>query len=269
MNPRHVYVATPAYTGACASAYAWSLAATSASCAHRGIGLTVDILPGDAFIVRARNTLVANFLESTASHLLFADSDQGWDPDSVFRMLDFDQDVVAGVVARKATYWKQVAEAARAGVVEPEKLEAASVRHNVRFPSDGRTEVHSTPSGHFVEVQSVGTGFMLIKRVVLKRMIAELGETIAYRDAGAERYRIFDTDIDPDAKEFVGEDIVFCRRWRAMGGRLFASLDTRITHAGTCTWTNAPSRLLTTTPDAADQGVRVDNVRAATPPEVI
>src|SRR5947208_12843120 len=48
---------------------------------------------------RARNTLVAKFLESRAEHLLFVDADIGFDPLQIVAMLG--QEFVAGVAPVK------------------------------------------------------------------------------------------------------------------------------------------------------------------------
>ena len=59
--------------------------------------LSVD----DSLVSRARNTLVAKFLESRAEPLLFVDADIGFDPLQIVAMLNFGQEFVAGVAPVK------------------------------------------------------------------------------------------------------------------------------------------------------------------------
>jgi hypothetical protein len=55
----------------------------------------------DSLVSRARNTLVAKFLESRAEPLLFVDADIGFDPLQIVAMLNFGQEFVAGVAPVK------------------------------------------------------------------------------------------------------------------------------------------------------------------------
>ena len=59
--------------------------------------LSVD----DSLVSRARNTLVAKFLESRAEPLLFVDAGIGFDPLQIVAMLNFGQEFVAGVAPVK------------------------------------------------------------------------------------------------------------------------------------------------------------------------
>jgi hypothetical protein len=37
-------------------------------------------------------------------------------------------------------------------------------------------------------------------------------------------WRFFDCMVDPDSGRYLSEDYAFCRRWRDMGGKVFADL---------------------------------------------
>lgn len=250
-----IFLATPAYGGLCHHLYVASLVGLVSICARFGVECAIRISSGEALITRARNLLAAEFLASDATHLLFVDADQGFDPRDVLRMLRADLDVVAAIAPGKMTAWDQVADAAHAGVTDPEALRQAGASFVVNFASElvgGTREVTvaSTEWGRFVEVTEAGTGVMLIKRAVLERMAEHYGDRITYAvdypptEAGTKRSAFFDTAIDPETRRYMSEDYLFCQRWRAMGGKVHAALDVKVTHSGTATFAGDPSTLV-------------------------
>ncbi len=88
-----LYLATNCYGGQASAAYMQSVLALRAACAARGVGLHVELGGGEALIGRARAAMMAKFLASPATHLLFIDSDVGFDPEAVLKMLDAAPDV--------------------------------------------------------------------------------------------------------------------------------------------------------------------------------
>ena len=90
----HLVVGTPAYGGMITTLYAASLLKLQHAVHQRGdLDLTVLMPSGDALITRSRQDLVAHFMGMpTATHLLFIDSDIGFEPEQVFRFLDFGAD---------------------------------------------------------------------------------------------------------------------------------------------------------------------------------
>jgi hypothetical protein len=45
-------------------------------------------------------------------------------------------------------------------------------------------------------------------------------------------WRFFDTMVDPDSGRYLSEDYAFCRRWRDIGGKVYADLDSQLLHVG-------------------------------------
>ena len=90
-----IYLATICYGGMAHAQYMSSLLAFRPACASRGVSLHIDLAGGEALVGRGRATLMAKFLASNASHLLFADSDRTFDPEAALSLLDSGQDVSA------------------------------------------------------------------------------------------------------------------------------------------------------------------------------
>ena len=91
----HIKVMTPCFASQLTSAYTTSLLKLVLACQKRGIQLSWWFHT-DALITRARAECVALFLNETEpTHLLFVNGGIGFEPDQVFRLLDFDADVTA------------------------------------------------------------------------------------------------------------------------------------------------------------------------------
>lgn len=94
--PTSIYLATICYGGHADAGYMSSLLAFRPACAARGVTLHIDLAGGEALVGRGRATLMAKFLVSDATHLLFAESDRMFSPEKALALLDADQDVSGG-----------------------------------------------------------------------------------------------------------------------------------------------------------------------------
>ena len=226
-------VATPCFGGLVTQRYMQSICGLLDYGRRCGLAISVELLGYDSLIPRARNTLVATFLDHPeATHLLFVDADIGFASDAVDRMLTFDQDVVAGLYPQKIVHYDAgVLARLQAG----ESLEQAQLRY-VGLLEDGP---EAEQRDGFATAVYAGTGFMMIRRSALERMAAAYPET-AYvsahntpgPSASRNQYALFDAVIEPSTREYLSEDYTFCHRWRAIGGRLWLDTRSRLAHVG-------------------------------------
>lgn len=228
-----IYLATPCYGGQAYIGFVQGLLDLQAACAARGVGLSINLGGGDALITRARAVMAAKFLASDATHLLFVDADIAFSPDHVFRLLDAERDLVGGVYPLKRIDWDKARQAALDGLKD---LQAASLGYVVRFIPSATNSVELDDEG-FGPVAYVGTGFMLIRRHVVQAVADAHPELVAkLRDlAGGgpgQATMIFETMIEPETGELLSEDYAFCRRWRDLGGQVFADFRSRFSHTG-------------------------------------
>jgi hypothetical protein len=226
----HLFVATPCYGGQVHQRYMQCVCLLMQYGAANGIRVAVELLGRESLITRGRNMLVSKFMDSQATHLFFIDADTGFEIRQVLRMLEFDQDVVAGMYPLKLIDWNDEA-LARAQGGEP--LDYAAIRF-VGTPLEPMVR-----SGDFVEGSYAGTGFMLIKRNVIARMFEaypELKYSRAHNSnegyASPNQYALFDAAIDPETREYLSEDYAFCQRWRKLGGKVWLDTDSRLVHIG-------------------------------------
>jgi hypothetical protein len=210
LRKQHVHFCLPMYGGQCNEATFIAMIKFSIIAAKMGINYSIDTMVNESLIPRGRNNLVAKFLfNQAATHLMFVDVDLGFDPEAIIRLLLANQDLVGGVYPMK------------------------------RVPT--RYVINTVPNpvvmGDLVEVSTLGTGFMLIKRQVIDKMIAAHPE-LKYRDnigIGAQyepfMYGLFYTMIDKD-DNYLSEDWTFCYLWRMMGGKVFADTGIKLDHTG-------------------------------------
>jgi len=210
LRTTHVHFCLPMYNGICNEATFISMIKFGIIASKLGINYSIDTMVNESLITRGRNNLVSKFLfNKTATHLMFIDVDLGFDAESILRLLCANQDLVGGVYPMK--------------------------RIPIRYVIN--TVPNPVVTGDLVEVSTLGTGFMLIKRTVIDQMIAAHPE-LKYRDnigIGPQyepfMYGLFDTMIDPDGN-YLSEDWTFCYLWRMMGGKVFADTGIKLDHTG-------------------------------------
>jgi len=78
LRARKLFVAAPMYGGQCAGMFARSIADLSALCTHYGIQVRFYFLFNESLITRARNYCADEFMRSGDTHMMFIDSDIGF-----------------------------------------------------------------------------------------------------------------------------------------------------------------------------------------------
>jgi hypothetical protein len=233
-QPVQLVVGTPCYGGMVSHLYTASLLKLQHACSANNIGLAVLMQGGDALITRARQNLVAHFLgNQAATHLLFIDADIAFEPAQVFRLLGFKVEIAAGVYPTKRIDWPRVQAQVRAG---RDNLESGALSYVLEFDDPARIE----QCDGFARARYAGTGFLLIRRDALLRMIGAYPDLRYTREhqqqdplAGSPwRYALFDCVIDPPGGTYLSEDYSFCKRWRDIGGSIWIDLQSRLTHIG-------------------------------------
>src|SRR5271156_603165 len=114
--PYSLTIGTPCFGGQVSWLYAVSLLKLQKAFTQRGWHLNFMLQAGDALVTRARQTIVCHFLDDpSATHLLFIDADIGFEPEQVFRLLEFDADFTAAAYPAKQINWALMSEAVEAG----------------------------------------------------------------------------------------------------------------------------------------------------------
>lgn len=207
----HIHFCTPMYGGMIMEPCFGSYMRFALLAMKHGINFSVDTMVNESLVTRGRNNLVAKFLANkAATHLMWVDADIKWDPEAVLRMALYDAGVVCGLYPMKGI----------------------PIRYVLNALPNGRRV------GPLMEVSTSGTGFMLIKREVIEKLIAIMPET-KYKDSlnlgpqyEPHMYALFDTMIDENG-HYLSEDWTFCKRVREkLNIPIWVDTDIKLDHMG-------------------------------------
>jgi hypothetical protein len=231
----HICIATPCYGGQVFQNYFLSIIQLIFTVQKRGdVDLSFIVRGGDSLITRSRNSIVAEFLSNEQyTHLLWIDADIGFKPEAVYRLLQSNYEIAAGVYPLKALQFPDVLPA--------EMTKEEFIGKYTGYPFNPIGTSFQVTNG-FVEVKDAPTGLMMIQRPVFEKMIKNYPK-LKYKpdhQVGLEKlagkindyyYNFFDTFIDEEGR-YLSEDYAFCRLWQQIGGKVFCDADSKLSHLG-------------------------------------
>ena len=241
----NLVVGTPCFGGLVTHVYLHSLLKLVTYAAASDIRLGLWTAAHDSLVPRSRNSILAGFLDTPdATHLLFIDADTGFEPEQVGRLLAFEEDVVAGMYPVKNIDWSQAARRCSQGSVTVEELRGAGLHFvGVPCPPEEREERDGFVTAHYA-----GTGFMLIRRAAVERLVASYPET-KYEamhtyppptHPSKNLYNLFDCMVEPATRTYLSEDFTFCHRWRRIGGKVWLDTRSLLRHVGSHEFQGTP-----------------------------
>lgn len=181
---------------------------------RRQVPFRFKFIRGPSLIQRARNQFVADFLQGDCTDLIMIDDDVVWEKGAVDRMLSHPCDVVAGVYPKRE---------------DP-------LQYPIRRLQGAQLDMGTG----LLEVELAPTGFMRIRRPALQAMV-DAYPNLSYKDPdvpGGVAHALFWVDLGPDSSDpdgpnwLWGEDFSFCRKYRAIGGQVFADILLKFKHRG-------------------------------------
>jgi len=233
----NIFVATPMYGGMATGYYVQSLLMMAPVLSQHGHNMAYSAMFNESLIQRGRNLLAHQFMQRKEfTHLMFIDADIKFNAADVLKMLDADKDIIAGIYPKKEINWNGVKQAADEGVpVEQWRNRTGSLVINLKNYAGTVT----VPADKPVEVNCVGTGFMLIKRETLEHMAKTLptyNNDITFTDAQQITDRIteyFACMIEPGTERLLSEDYYFCYKAIESGLSVWAAPWVQLGHFGT------------------------------------
>jgi len=202
---RSLFLATPCYGGTVTTGYMSSVLRLIEAAQRAGISVHWSAPNGEQ-VARARNRLVADFIESGCSQLFFVDSDITFRPEDALAMLRTGFDVVGGVYPLKN--------------LKPDGKPDYVI--NLLPQSSTHPSIHSSRS--CLPVAAIGTGFLLVSRAAILKL-QRANPQLSYADdfpatRGRKTFALFDYGVE--GNRYLSEDYRFCHRWRAIGGTVWA-----------------------------------------------
>jgi hypothetical protein len=206
----HLHIGIPCYGGMVSEPTMTSFLRFILMAQQAGLNWSLDTMVNESLVTRARNNLMAKMMTNKeATHFMFIDADIRFEPDSILKMIACDKDVIGGLYPKKAL----------------------PVNYVINLRPETKIQ------GDIFTVDTMGTGFLLFKRHVYEKLIAAHPECKYVDDVGLGKqyepmmYSIFDCNIDARG-HYLSEDWLFCRRWAAIGGEIWAHGKVLLNHIG-------------------------------------
>lgn len=259
-GPVRILVGTPCSQGGLTRGFLHSMLGLQRRCDALGWQLTVETRV-DGLVTRTRNIFGSRMVrDDRFTHLLMVDSDIGFEPDVVERLVASGHHLVGACVPLREVRWHEVAQAVERmggraaesdGGMRPasgstttssltsDELESLAHQYAVAFPRGEERTVRAPVDG-FLPAHFVGGAMLLAAREVFTQLAAS--DHVDHYRTGAfwsdwppDGWTFFDPVIDPRHGNYLSEDYALCHRWRATGGTVWADLRSRVSHTGAVT----------------------------------
>lgn len=252
-NPK-LYILTPCYASLCYVNYVDCILKTVELFKQLNFPLVIEFCKNDSLVSRARNNLIAKAMTDTdATHFLFIDNDITWNPYDILKLIVADKHIIGGAYPLKNYNWEKMVNAN--GKFDPTQMKTwvdkknenpvlnniiddksiiqfNLLRYNINYLSNS-LEI----TGNLAKVRHLATGFMMIQRDVLEKMMKAFPSTKYVDDVNFLQehenkyaYALFDCGVEDG--HYFSEDWMFCKRWSKMGGYIWLDVSINLIHTG-------------------------------------
>jgi hypothetical protein len=242
-NKTKIIFGTPCFGGMLHNGFFQSMLELAVNFTKLNIPFEMMTIGNESLIQRARNGIVAKFMaDSNASHLMFIDADITFSWVNIVKLLLSGKELCGGCYPKKCFNWDKIKHQIQKNPnLGDDELMAKSLDYvfNPIYHKEGENVVIKLNNG-MAQVKDIGTGFMLINKSVIHKMIKKYPETkfvnnvagYGSNNVGDFFYTLFDCCIDPVSRVYLSEDYLFCKRWIDIGGELWLDLSTNLNHTG-------------------------------------
>ena len=242
-NKVKIIFGTPCFGGMLHNGFFQSMLELAVNFTKLNIPFEMMTIGNESLIQRARNGIVAKFMaDSNATHLMFIDADITFSWVNIVKLLLCGKELCGGCYPKKCFNWDKIKHQIKKNPdLNEDELMAKSLDYvfNPIYHKEGENVVIRLNNG-MAQVKDIGTGFMLINKSVINKMISKYPETkfmnnvagYGQNNVGDYFYALFDCCIDPVSRVYLSEDYLFCKRWIDIGGELWLDLGTNLNHTG-------------------------------------
>ena len=248
INHPKLYILTPCYGSMCHVNYIICLMNTINLFKQIGFPLQIEFCKNDSLVSRARNNLIARAMNDPSStHFMFIDSDITWDPLDILKLILTDKELIGGIYPLKNYDWSKLSndpdyisqllkrknESQLSKIISDEKMiQYNLLKYNVNYLTN-MLEIDN----NLAKVRHVATGFMMIKRPVIEKMMKSFPSTKYVDDINFLKpeenqfaYALFDCGVEEG--HYFSEDWLFCHRWTKMGNEIWIDVSINLIHSG-------------------------------------
>jgi len=247
-NKPHVCILTPCYGSVCFVNYVHCLLRTKEVFEHFNIKLKIEFCKNDSLVSRARNNLIAKAMAHTdVTHIMFIDNDITWDPINIIKLIITNKPVIGGIYPLKNYDWDKIIDNKnlftekienknkspfRDIITDRETIQHNLLNYNVNFIKN-QIDIQE----NVAEVKHVPTGFMMIQRNTIEKMMEAYTSTKYTDDVGfledhENKYAFALFDCGVEDNHYLSEDWLFCNRWNRIGGSLWIDVSINLSHSG-------------------------------------
>lgn len=249
-----VYILTPCFASLCYVNYVHSLMRTIELFRKLGIVLKVEFCKNDSLVSRARNNLIARAMsDKTATHFMFIDNDITWEPNDILKLLLSEKELVGGIYPLKHYNWDKLINDPQnpynSNVVQSMiqkknnsqlknmisdgiMIQSNLLKYNINY-IDSVLQIDK----NMARVKHLATGFMMIRRPMLEKMMKAFPSTKYVDDVNFLRphenefaYALFDCGVEDG--HYFSEDWLFCSRWTKLNGEIYVDVSINLCHTG-------------------------------------
>lgn len=245
------FIATPCYGGQLTEPYFRSVIKLMTFFNQHRVPLAFGTIANESLVTRARNVLLAYFLGSDYTHLMFIDADIEFQVEDVLKLYAHNRDVCVGAYPKKGLNWDRIRDTI---INDPEKAKnntaALGADYAVNFKFLNKQDRTIAVDRGVVKLHDAGTGFMMIKRNSILKLIKAYPELKYNNDVQLNQdlsdhfYALFDTMIDPVDRRYLSEDYTFCRRWQDIGGDIWLDPTISLNHYGSFCFAGNPAQII-------------------------
>lgn len=252
-NP-FVVIMTPCYGSMCYVNYMFCLINTITLFRELNIKYAIEICRNDSLVSRARNNLIAKAMhKKDATHFLFIDADITWEPTDVLKLIVSDKSLVGGVYPLKKYNWnnllvnprnpmdknplQSILERKNNSQISQLYSSADMIQHNLLNYNINYLTNNLQIHNNLAQVKHIATGFMMIQRNTIEKMMQAFPSTKYTDDVGflqgdenKHAYALFDCGVEEG--HYFSEDWLFCDRWMKMGGSVYIDVSINLKHTG-------------------------------------
>lgn len=202
---RKVFIGLMAFAGGPESPTSNMIRDFAREATARGWAITGADSIRNSILPVARNAMVADFLAGDATDLLFVDDDNYTDAKTLVRVVEAPVDCIGLAI----------------------RARSEAVEWNVRWLHEREHLIAVDPATGqpsdlgFLEVEKVGTGILRLSRACLERMVEHYADDWYHTLSTRSNKAVALFEFVRRDRLIYGEDIVFCEKWRAIGGTVW------------------------------------------------